>query len=435
VRGIDERERAALERRALELLDSCQEELYEFVAAAVRIPSITGDETQFGQFVFEWLTRHGFETYTRTVSEDLKQEVGGFEGELDLDRRPNVFAWLRGDGASDRQLVLSTHQDVVSPGAPETWSCDPWGGERRDGRIWGRGSTDMKGSIGAALFALRALQESGLRPASDVELQCVVGEENGGLGTLGALASEPPPAGAIVLEPTVLVPLPACSGCVHFTVTVDGRAAHGATPWKGVSALDKLIVVYTALKDLADRRRGEQDHALFAGLPDAAPLSMGVARAGEWRSSVPDKATMIGRFGVMPDESIAHGREQIVSAVREAAAGDDWLREHRPRVSWDNAGFPGWETAPDAPIVQTVIGALEAVTNQRVIGAATYGSDAGHFATAGVPVVLFGPGRIDDAHAPDESVDEDEILTCAKVLALTVARQRLGAADGSDGNR
>ena len=420
MRDTDERER--LERRALELLDSCREELYEFVAAAVRIPSITGDETQFGRFVLDWLTRHGFETYTRTISEDLKQRVGGFEGELNLERRPNVFAWLRGEGSSDGPLVLSTHQDVVSPGAPETWSCDPWGGERRDGRLWGRGSTDMKASIGAALFALRALQESGLRPACDVELQCVVGEENGGIGTLGALASEPPPSAAIVLEPSALVALAACSGCVHFTVTVDGRAAHGATPWKGVSALDKLIVVYAALRDLADRRRAAQDHALFAEQPDAAPLSMGVARAGEWRSSVPDKATMIGRFGVMPDESIAHGREQIVAAIDEAAAGDDWLREHPPRVSWDNAGFPGWETTVDAPIVHTVLGALESVSNQRVLGAATYGSDAGHFATAGVPVVLFGPGRIDDAHAPDESVDEDEILTCAKVLALTVAR-------------
>lgn len=430
----DTYEREKLERRALELLDSCREELFEFVAAAVRVPSITGDETQFGRFVLDWLTRQGFETYTRTISEDLKQQVGGFEGELNLDRRPNIFAWVRGDGTSDGRLVLSTHQDVVSPGAPETWSCDPWGGERRDGRLWGRGSTDMKASIGAALFALRALQESGLRPACDVELQCVVGEENGGIGTLGALSSEPPPSAAIVLEPSALVPLAACSGCVHFTVTVDGRAAHGATPWKGVSALDKLIVVYSALNDLADRRRGAQDHGLFSELPDAAPLSMGVARAGEWRSSVPDKATMIGRFGVMPDESIAHGREQIVEAIGEAADGDDWLREHPPRVSWDNAGFPGWETEVDAPIVHTVLGAVESVTNQRVLGAATYGSDAGHFATAGVPVVLFGPGRIDDAHAPDESVNEDEILTCAKVLALTVARALPGA-NGADGNR
>jgi acetylornithine deacetylase len=329
---------------------------------------------------------------------------------------------LHAGGTSEAPRVLSTHQDVVSPGAPESWSHDPWGGERGDGRIWGRGSADMKGSIGAALFALRALKTSGLRPASDVELQCVVGEENGGLGTLSALETEPRPAAALVLEPTVLVPLAACSGCVHFTVTVDGRAAHGATPWVGVSALDKLILVYTALKELAERRRGEQDHALFSEVPDAAPLSMGVARAGEWRSSVPDRATMIGRFGVMPDEPIAHGREQIAAAVREAAARDEWLAAHPPHVSWDNAGFPGWETAAEAPIVQTLAGALESVTGQAALGAATYGSDAGHFASNGIPVVLFGPGRIGDAHSPNESVTEEEILTCAKTLALAIAR-------------
>jgi acetylornithine deacetylase len=287
----------------------------------------------------------------------------------------------------------------------------------------------MKASIGAALFALRAVRESGLQPACDVELQCVVGEENGGLGTLSALATEPRPSAAIVLEPTVLVPLPVCSGCVHFTVTVEGHAAHAATPWVGVSAFDKLIVVYSALKELAQRRRGEQHHRLFDELPDGAPLSMGVARAGEWRSTVPDRATMIGRFGVMPDEPIARGREQIAAAVREAAAADEWLALHPPRVSWDNAGFPGWETPSDAPVVRTLVDALQSVTGRPALGAATYGSDAGHFAQTGVPVVLFGPGRISDAHAPDESVPEDEALTCAKILALAITRH---SRDGGD---
>ena len=428
---ISEHERAAGERRALELLDGWREELWEFVATSVRVPSITGSETAFGQLVSNWLTRHGFEAYTRTIDEDLKRQVGGFENELDLDRRPNIFAWLRGQGGGGQPLVLNTHQDVVSPGARDTWSHDPWSGERQAGRILGRGSADMKGSIGAALFAMRALQESETRPVCDVELQCVVGEENGGLGTLSALASEPRPSAAIVLEPTSLVPLPACSGCVHFTVTVDGRGAHAATPWVGVSALDKLIVVYSALKKLAEKRRGQQDHPLFADLPDAAPLSMGVARVGEWRSSVPDKATMIGRLGVMPDESIAHGREEIVAALREAAAGDEWLREHPPHVSWDNAGFPGWEIDADAPVVQTLLAARESLTQQRGLGAATFGSDAGHFATAGIPVVLFGPGQISDAHAANEFVDEQEILACAKVLAVAMARH--GASDSGFG--
>jgi acetylornithine deacetylase len=216
----------------------------------------------------------------------------------------------------------------------------------------------------------------------------------------------------------------ACSGCVHFTVAVEGRSAHGATPWMGVSALDKLIALYGALQTLAERRRREQDHELFAALPDGAPLCMGIARAGEWRSTVAERAHMTGRLGVMPGESLAHGREEILEALRRLAADDHWLREHPPVVSWDNAGFAAWDTDQGAPIVEAIAGACEAVTGNHELGAVTFGSDAGHFAQRLVPVVIFGPGRITDAHAPDESVSEEQILTAAKVLALTIARYR-----------
>ena len=133
---------------------------------------------------------------------------------------------------------------------------------------------------------------------------------------------------------------------------------------------------------------------------------------------------MIGRFGVMPGESLADGRTEIVQALEEAADRDDWLRKHPPIVSWDNAGFAAWDTDPGAPIVRTLAEATQTVTGHAELGAVTFGSDAGHFATRGIPVVIFGPGRITDAHAPDESVEETQILACAKALALAIVRYR-----------
>jgi acetylornithine deacetylase len=128
----------------------------------------------------------------------------------------------------------------------------------------------------------------------------------------------------------------------------------------------------------------------------------------------------------MPGETLAHGREEIVTALHEVAEGDEWLREHPPEVSWDSAGFPAWDTDPGEHLVAVLAGAVEAVGGNRELGAVTFGSDAGHFAQAGVPVVIFGPGSITDAHAPNESVAEDEVLVAAKVLALTIARYRPG---------
>ena len=182
------------ELRMLEMIDDWSEELCEFVAGSVRVPSVTGDEQQFGERVSAWLRDHEFETYTRTIDPRLKERLGGFDAEHDLERRPNVFGWLRSSRAGDRPpLVLNTHQDVVTPGAREAWSYDPWGGERIGGHIRGRGATDMKASIGAALFALRAAAQSGIELHCDVRSPCVVAEESGGLGTLSALEAEPTP--------------------------------------------------------------------------------------------------------------------------------------------------------------------------------------------------------------------------------------------------
>lgn len=411
-----------VERALLATLDASREELMEFVSAAVRIPSVTGAEGAFGRMIADWLTSHGIESYSRTASLELKERLGGFEAEDNLELRPNVFGWLRGETPGHAPLVLSTHQDVVSPGAPEGWARDPWSGDREGGRIWGRGATDMKGSIGAVLFALRAVREAGVVPACDVELQCVFAEESGGLGTLSALDTEPLPSAAVVLEPSECTAAAACSGCVHFTVTLDGRSAHAATPWMGVSALEKMIDAFAALKALAERRHRAQDHPLFSDFPDGAPFSIGVARAGEWRSTVAEKAVMTGRFGVMPGESLDHGRAQIVEALEALTVDDAWLRAHPPVVTWDNAGFAAWDTDAGSAIVETVVAAGAAVLGHRALGAVTYGSDAGHFAQRGVPVVIFGPGRITDAHAVDESVSEDEILAVAKALALTIVR-------------
>jgi len=416
---------SAAEEKVLESLAQSREELMELVSAAVRIPSVTGQEPAFADFVLGWLRDAGLDARFEPVGEAFRREIGGFEAEHDLDERGNVYTSLPSAApGSSPPLVMSTHLDVVPTGERSAWTDDPFSGLRRDGRIFGRGTADMKGNLCAALFALRALKDAGVTPGVDVQLHAVCAEESGGLGTLKALATEPPPVAAIVLEPTESAVSPACAGCIHFTTTVAGRAAHAAVPWRGVSALDNLVHVYRALQDLADTRQKARHHPLFEEYPDAAPLSVGVATVGEWRSTVPDRAQMIARLGVMPDETIDEVRAQILEAVAAAAKDDEWLAAHPPVVTWDNAGFPGWETDRSAGVVRAVADAAGDVGGSARVGGVTYGSDAGHFATRGIPTVQFGAGSIGDAHSPNEFVEEAAVLAAAQTVALAVARFR-----------
>lgn len=414
-----------MEAKVLGSLDHDREELMELVSAAVRTASVTGEEAAFGEFVIGWLKDAGIESRFEPVTEAFRRSIGGFETEHDLDERGNVYARLPSASAgSAPPLVVSTHLDVVPTGQRSAWTEDPFSGSRHDGKIWGRGTSDMKGNLCAALFALRALRRVGVVPQVDVHLQAVCAEESGGLGTLKALSSEPAPAAAMVLEPTEGTVSPACAGCVHFTTTIAGRAAHAAMPWMGVSAFEEAIVVFRRLQELADDRQRSRTHPLFADFPDAAPLSVGVATAGEWRSTVPDRAQMISRLGVMPDESIDEVRQQILDAVADTATADSWLAAQPPVVTWDNAGFPGWETDRSAHVVQVLERAAIDVSGSAKLAGVTYGSDAGHFASQGIPTVQFGAGSIGHAHAPNEFIEEEAVLAAAKTVALAIARFR-----------
>jgi acetylornithine deacetylase len=408
--------------RVLRLLEESADEFADFVGETLRAASVNGDEGAGADVFRTWFERNGFEAETKTVAPGFRDRFPMLANELNLERRPNVFGWWRTGDASMRPLVLNGHYDVIPAGEESEWQHPPFGGVRSGGRIFGRGATDMKGPLVAGMFALRAVRDAGVQLPFDVQVQCVMGEESGGLGTLAAIESEPRPSGAIVLEPTELVVAPACGGLVQFTITVKGRAIHTAAPWRGVSAIDKAILVYDALRELAARRNAELSHPLFDALPMKAPFAVGTFHAGEWRATVPDTAVLEGRIGLLPNESRAAVRDLVEAAVSAAAADDEWLRENPPHVHWINEGFPAWETPLDQPVVTALVSGYEAVAGTAPVSAITFGTDAAHFAAAEIPAIVFGPGSIVDAHQVDESVSEADLLRGAQIVALSLLR-------------
>jgi acetylornithine deacetylase len=259
----------------------------------------------------------------------------------------------------------------------------------------------------------------------------VSGEESGGVGTLTTIVRGYRADAAIILEPTRLRLCPVQAGALTFRLTVPGRSAHGALKRSGVSAIDNLRLLLTAVDDLERERHARFTHPLYDDPLQVAPVSVGIVRSGDWPSTVPNEAVAEGRFGVFPGESVEEARHAFEAAVAGRAHADDWLREHLPRVEWIEGQFESGETPLDAPIVELLRTQHEATTGEpAVMQGVTYGSDLRLFTNhAAMPAVLYGPGDVADAHAVDESIDVDQMLTACRVIARTVAAWSCGVAD------
>lgn len=398
--------------------------LVSTVVRLVQIPSWNGNETPAQELVADISGQMGLTVDVWDIDLPEVQSHEACSWEIERERALGVVASLEGRGGG-RTLILNGHVDVVPPGDSTLWSDPPFSGHVDAGRIFGRGSLDMKGPLTAGLFAIHAVREAGVELAGTVRLQSVIGEEDGGIGTLASILRGYRGDGAVVMEPTDLAVVPIQSGCLNFRVRVSGLAAHGAVREEGVSAFEKLFSIYGTLADLERRRNeGLDEDLLFHRYGIPFPISVGTLSGGDWASSVPDHATMEGRMGVRPDEDLAGARAELEAAVASAAAADEFLRHHPPRVEWWGGRFLPASTALDHPLVECLSGAVrEATGRPERLEAVPFGADAGLLERIGrTPAVLFGAGDIRLAHRPDESIEIEALAEMARALALTILR-------------
>jgi acetylornithine deacetylase len=326
-----------------------------------------------------------------------------------------------------RRLILSGHLDVVPPGDPGTWTGDPWGAEIRDGELFGRGACDMKGGVAAILAAVRALDAAGDldRLNGELVVALVPSEEDGGQGTLAAIRAGVTGDLAIITEPSNLDVVVAHAGAITFRLTVPGRAAHASRRREGVSALDKLWVLARALEaDEAERNADETDPLMTAlGLP--YPTIIGIVAGGDWASTVLDRVTADGRYGVRLGQSAADAEAELRTCIAAACASDPFLAQHPAIVEISGGRFGSARVASDHPLPVGLAEVVEAVTGRRpVLLGEPYGADMQLFVNvAGMPCVIFGPGDVKVAHSADEHVALEEVETCAAVLAGWVRRE------------
>ena len=301
-----------------------------------------------------------------------------------------------GKDEGGRSLILNGHVDVVSAGDESRWHYPPYQGTIADGRVYGRGALDMKGGLCCALFAAKAIQDAGIQLNGKLMIESVIGEEDGGVGTLATVLRGYKADGAIIMEPTELIVAPAQAGALSFRVTIPGLSAHGAMREEGVSAIEKFIPVFQALLAFEKERNARLKHPLFTRYELPYALSIGKLIADNWPSSVTESLYFEGRYGVAVGEELTVARQAFEAAVAEAAQADDWLREHPPLVEWWGAQFAPAAIPLDSPILTTVSDAFHNTTGEKAkIEGMTYGADMRLLVNEGqTPTVLFGPGDV-----------------------------------------
>jgi acetylornithine deacetylase len=400
--------------------------LVDDLVALVRIPSVTGSEEAVQDDLAARLAATGMRVEALAPDPAVIRADPAWPGEETVRTSlPLVIGRLgRGGG---RRLILSGHVDVVPPGDPGTWTADPWSGEIRDGRLYGRGACDMKGGVAAILAAVRALvaSDAAERLDGEVLVALVPGEEDGGQGTLAAMRAGATGDMAIITEPSKLDIVVAHAGAITFRLTVPGRAAHASQRREGVSALENLYVVLRALDaDEAKRNAAETDPLMTVlGLP--YPTIVGIVSGGEWASTVLDRVVADGRYGVRLGQSPASAAADLRAAIAAANASDPFLREHPATVEIVGGQFGSGRVPSDHPLPVGLARAAQSVTGRApALLGEPYGADMRLFINdGGTPCVIFGPGDVKVAHSANEHVPLDEVETCARVLAAWVVQE------------
>jgi acetylornithine deacetylase len=334
-------------------------------------------------------------------------EDWGFSVELtnSIPSRPNVVARLGPTGAP--ALMLNGHLDVVGV---EGMIHEPFAAEARDGRIYGRGSADMKGGLAAMCAA--AVAGVGSNASKQILIAAVVDEEYESLGLRALLEAGVRADAAIITEPTRLAICPAHRGFAWFDVSLRGRAAHGSRYDIGVDAITHAGLLLAELDELERTRDSGPRHRLLG----RGSLHASKIRGGVGMSTYPEECDLAIERRTLPGESAEQAMREITDACERIKARRP---EFDARVTLSTAQLPS-DVPTDAPIVKRLQGALERENVPVKIEGLSAWTDAALLNEAGIPAICFGPGDIALAHAAEEFVPVEEIATATRVLTRVV---------------
>lgn len=373
-----------------------EDELRKTLQEMIRIPSENppGNEKSISDYLYRRFAEFGWEV--------SKQEV--FPG------RSNVIGILHGSAGAPR-LMLNGHMDVVPPGSE--WEKDPYSGEIVGDRIFGRGSSDMKGGLVSEIMAVRAIQRSGMKLKGDFIVAAVVDEETSQVGAKVLVKKGLHPDFAIIAEPTSLDICIAHKGSDIVRVTVHGQAAHGSRPDLGINAIAHMAEVVGSLQNLSKTLQSTFLHPILKN----PSLNIGTISGGTGANVVPDRCTITVDRRWLPGER----SEAVLAQIREAVFSTEArLKGFKAEVE-TLISIPPMEISPDAPIVAALKKSAAAHLGcaPKIVGKDGTTDASILYGEGNIPTVIFGPGDARLAHKPNEYVSLEAVSRAAAVLAGT----------------
>ncbi|MEZ4523372.1 MAG: M20 family metallopeptidase [Thermomicrobiales bacterium] len=342
-----------------------------------------------------------------------KLEAEGFECDTigDLDHVPNLIARCRfGDGPS---LLYNAHVDVVPVGDESAWEFPPFDATIARGRVYGRGSGDDKASVAAQIMGAIAAKRSGLDLAGEIVVNVCGDEETG--GRHGAKYTvdhiDPKPDFVVAGEQTLNRVCVGERGGAGVTVTVIGKTAHAALPWNGVHAIEGAAEIIAALRRELWPKLAARRHPLFDP-PSTATVS--IIDGGVKTNVVPDRCTFHVDRRILPGETSEGAAEEIQAIAERTVA-------QFPGMKVEVSGRVGGR-ATLLDVDSAVVHAMSAANSALGIAPEPVGynmaTDGRHFAAAGIPTIIYGPGDPSLAHVPNEWVGIDEVMEATRAYAL-----------------
>jgi succinyl-diaminopimelate desuccinylase len=322
----------------------------------------------------------------------------GIESNLEIwdKTRANITATVKSSGEKPALLLVS-HLDVV-PAGKQNWQSDPFEAAERDGRIFGRGACDMKAGLAAAAAAISEIKKSGVQLKGDVIFAATAGEETDSIGIKKFLESfnsqENNLCGAIVPEPTGFKLITAHRGLLWLEITTKGKTAHGSMPHLGINAIESMRAFLNELEhyDIT----GVKDKLLGTG-----SMSVNKIKGGNAANVVPDKCT-----AQLDIRTIAeHNHSRIQQDIEAIFAKISQNKKDFSAAIEVIRSIEALKTNSDCAFVND----LKKITGNTETTAAQFTTDAPFIAELNIPVVIFGPGKPDICHKPDEYIEIQDI--------------------------
>lgn len=382
--------------------------LVKFTQDLVRIksvfdPDVEGaNEKEAANFVFDFLKAEGFETY-------IEEVVPG---------RPNVIAFLKGEGPG-KTLLFEGHTDVVTAGDADAWTYDPFGAEIVGDRMYGRGTCDTKGNLAAAIFAAKAIKDSGVAFKGKI-LLCIPCDEEGmmiGIKDFIKKGWAKNVDAAVICEPEENHICIFQKGAMRAVVRVYGKQSHGAMPLTGINPNWRLAKIICELEKLEQSEKERLGCHEYLKWPSITPTVIASPAEGEAQINVvPGEAYMTLDIRTVPGQDHQTLKQQILDIYDKLAKEDPDFKATLEIIE----ERPWTETPKDATITKCVYRAVKEVTKEEPVWQGVPGATDGTFLhLEGIPTIVIGAGDTYIPHHVDEYVEISQLIETTKIYVLT----------------